>query len=172
MTPAIGLLLLGGILFEAARTNRSIIDTMLGREHGPEPDYNPPAYRPPSTDNSPPGDSAKDKVPSSASIGKRALLGVVATHARALGLRVGEHPDFGGVDPVHVQGSYHYKGRAIDVSGDTNRLSRFANQMDRLYGPRLTELFWNGPRPANRKNGARRGAGFVSGHTNHVHVAV
>jgi hypothetical protein len=38
-----------------------------------------------------------------------------------MGLHVGENPHFGGVTPVHVQGSYHYKGEAIDVSGDPRR---------------------------------------------------
>lgn len=35
-------------------------------------------------------------------------------HAR--GLRVVEHPDYGGVHPVHVAGSMHYKGRAGDIN--------------------------------------------------------
>ena len=36
---------------------------------------------------------------------------------------------------------------------------------------RLLELFYNGPGGVNVDNGRRVGRGFVSGHTNHVHVA-
>lgn len=46
-------------------------------------------------------------------------------YAQSLGLAVREHPAFDPVDPVHTQGSDHYKnttgtgGDAIDVSGGT-----------------------------------------------------
>lgn len=33
-----------------------------------------------------------------------------------MGLQVAENPAFGGVNPVHKNGSYHYKGLAIDVN--------------------------------------------------------
>lgn len=36
---------------------------------------------------------------------------------QGMGLRVGEHPDFGGVHPVHGPKSLHYYGIAIDVNG-------------------------------------------------------
>ena len=32
------------------------------------------------------------------------------------GFDVGEHPAFGGVDPVHTNGSHHYDGNAFDVN--------------------------------------------------------
>jgi hypothetical protein len=51
--------------------------------------------------------------------------------AQSMGLHVGENPHFGGVDPVHVPGSYHYKGEAIDVSGDAGRMSRYAKAVER-----------------------------------------
>jgi hypothetical protein len=36
---------------------------------------------------------------------------------QSMGYQVGEHPAFGGVTPgAHVAGSYHYRGRAIDVN--------------------------------------------------------
>lgn len=35
---------------------------------------------------------------------------------RLPGFDVGEHPAFGGVDPVHTQGSHHYSGRAGDIN--------------------------------------------------------
>ena len=45
--------------------------------------------------------------------------------AQRMGLRVGENPAFDPVDPVHAEGSYHYRNRAIDVSGDARRMARF-----------------------------------------------
>lgn len=45
--------------------------------------------------------------------------------AQKLGLHVGENPYFDPVDPVHTQGSYHYRNRAIDVSGDPGKMARF-----------------------------------------------
>jgi hypothetical protein len=51
-------------------------------------------------------------------------------YAQSLGLHVGENPRFGGVDPVHVPGSYHYKGEAIDVSGDPQKLSKYAQAVE------------------------------------------
>jgi hypothetical protein len=51
--------------------------------------------------------------------------------AQTMGLNVGENPHFGGVDPVHVPGSYHYKGEAIDVSGDPRKMGRFAKAVQR-----------------------------------------
>jgi hypothetical protein len=51
--------------------------------------------------------------------------------AQEMGLSVGENPHFGGVDPVHVPGSYHYKAEAIDVSGDPSLMARFAKRVER-----------------------------------------
>lgn len=54
--------------------------------------------------------------------------------AQGMGLSVGENPKFGGVDPVHVSGSFHYSNRAIDVSGDPALMRKFAHRVARLYG--------------------------------------
>jgi hypothetical protein len=51
--------------------------------------------------------------------------------AQGMGLHVGENPHFGGVNPVHVQDSYHYKNEAIDVSGDTKKMAAFARYVKR-----------------------------------------
>jgi hypothetical protein len=51
--------------------------------------------------------------------------------AQSMGLHVGENPHFGGVDPVHVPGSYHYQGEAIDVSGGAGQMSRYAKAVER-----------------------------------------
>jgi hypothetical protein len=54
--------------------------------------------------------------------------------AQRMGLHVGENPHFGGVAPVHVSGSYHYKGEAIDVSGDPKRMNQYARKVEQVYG--------------------------------------
>ena len=51
--------------------------------------------------------------------------------AQQMGLHVGENPHFGGVNPVHVPGSYHDKGEAIDVSGGTPaQMNAFARAVE------------------------------------------
>ena len=56
--------------------------------------------------------------------------------ARALGLNVGENPYVGGVAPVHVTGSYHYRdfpglyngktlGEGADVSGSPDLMAQY-----------------------------------------------
>jgi Phage tail lysozyme len=52
--------------------------------------------------------------------------------AEDMGLHVGENPHFGGEDPSkHVEGSYHNKGQAIDVSGDPSKMAAFAKRVER-----------------------------------------
>ena len=46
--------------------------------------------------------------------------------AQRMGLHVGENPAFGGVDPVHVKNSLHYRNQAIDVSGSKPLMTKFA----------------------------------------------
>jgi hypothetical protein len=70
-----------------------------------------------------------DHVHVSTASSKRAVeLGKMA---QRMGLHVGEHPKFGGVDPVHTSGSYHYSNRAIDVSGDPAKMRKFAKAVRR-----------------------------------------
>lgn len=54
--------------------------------------------------------------------------------AQRMGLNVGENPHFGGVHPVHAPHSFHYSGRAIDVSGDPAKERAFARRVARYYG--------------------------------------
>lgn len=49
----------------------------------------------------------------------------LAKLAQKYGLKVGENPKYGGVAPVHTKGSFHYSGRAIDVTGDPKKLAAF-----------------------------------------------
>jgi hypothetical protein len=54
--------------------------------------------------------------------------------AQKMGLHVGENPHFGGVAPVHAKNSYHYRGEAIDVSGDAKLMRKYASKVAQLYG--------------------------------------
>lgn len=60
----------------------------------------------------------------------------LAELAKEMGLHVGEHKKFGGVAPVHVKNSNHYRDQAIDVSGDPKRLAAYARRVAKLYGAR------------------------------------
>jgi hypothetical protein len=85
-------------------------------------------------------------------VGKRLL---------SLGLQVGEHPHFqyglgflpggGGRIGRHAENSYHYRGRALDVSGSPAQLDRVYSM---LRGTNPAELLWRSP-----------------GHYDHLHVA-
>lgn len=95
--------------------------------------------------------------------------------AQRMGLHVGENSHFNGGRKVtggHAPNSNHYTDSAIDVSGDPAKMKQFATHVDRIYGGKLDELFWNGDGAVNRKGGKRVQKGFVSGHTDHVHAAV
>lgn len=92
--------------------------------------------------------------------------------AKKFGLSVSEQSHFDKVDPVHAPNSWHYKDRAIDVSGDPKKMREFAKYVDTRYGGSVKELFYNaGGRSVNRKNGQRVPNNFVSGHRDHVHIA-
>lgn len=87
-------------------------------------------------------------------------------------LTIREYAPYDKVDPVHANGSFPYRNRAFDASGSTKDMSRFADWVSDHYGKQLEELFWNGSGARNIDNGRRVGRGFVSGHTDHVHVAM
>lgn len=57
------------------------------------------------------------------------------------GFDVGENPAFGGVHPVHVKGSLHYSGNALDINADSMRGGEKQN-LDRLAA-RLTGQGWH-----------------------------
>jgi hypothetical protein len=92
--------------------------------------------------------------------------------AEKMGLTVGEHPKYGGVAPVHATNSFHYSGRAIDVSGSPELMRKFAHRVAKKYGTKLAELFWQGAGGINIDNGSKVAQGYVSGHVDHVHVAI
>lgn len=71
---------------------------------------------------------------------------------QGMGLNVAEHPAFGtGRVGRHAPGSYHYAGRAIDVTGTNAQLDA---AYARLKGTNPAELLWR-----------------VPGHYDHLHVA-
>jgi hypothetical protein len=51
--------------------------------------------------------------------------------AERMGLSVREQSHFDPVDPVHTDGSFHYKDQAVDVSGDPKKLRRLARKIKR-----------------------------------------
>jgi peptidoglycan hydrolase-like protein with peptidoglycan-binding domain len=110
-------------------------------------------------------DGVNDKAGGSSAVGfpsggsNRAKLNFAGSLARRLGLTITSTT--GG---RHAPGSYHYRGRAIDVAGSPARMAAFFN---RLAGTRPTELFYD-PR-GGIKNG--RAIGAIGGHGDHVHVA-
>jgi hypothetical protein len=92
--------------------------------------------------------------------------------AKQMGLRETENYDLpGGVNPVHVHGSYHYQrykggkvGRATDVSGTPAQMAAYYRALAR---PHPTELFYD---PLGGiKYGKQIGA--IGGHSDHVHIA-
>lgn len=56
--------------------------------------------------------------------------------AQRMGLSVREHPKFDKVDPVHTDGSFHYKNQAIDVSGDPRKMRAFNRYVKKAYNLR------------------------------------
>jgi hypothetical protein len=54
--------------------------------------------------------------------------------AQRMGLHVAENDHFGGVNPVHVANSYHYRGEAIDVSGTPAQMRAYARRVAAMHG--------------------------------------
>lgn len=87
------------------------------------------------------------------------IVAVAHMLEQLFGVRISEHPAFGGVDPVHTRNSYHYKGRAIDVnyypaSREPGVLDAVAAWIRGNVDP-VTELLWR-----------------TKGHYNHLHLAM
>lgn len=103
------------------------------------------------------------------------LMHLALVAKNRFGLSVGEYPPFGPVHRVHADGSYHYRGRAFDASGDAGSMKAFALWVTENYGSQITELIHN---PGfSIKNGRRVepsfwGADTWAAHSNHVHVAI
>jgi Peptidase M15 len=83
----------------------------------------------------------------------------VGRQLQAMGYHVSEHPQFGGVKPVHSTNSYHYAGRAIDVNWYPNQDE--PGKLDALHAwikanvVGYKELLWR-----------------TTGHFDHLHLAI
>ncbi len=90
---------------------------------------------------SPARTAPRSNIPSGTSYGgPGGAKGVIAAikRAQSMGLRVSENPWVDKVDPVHVQGSDHYKtyaggkvGHAEDVSGDPSKITAYFKWMEK-----------------------------------------
>lgn len=78
---------------------------------------------------------------------------------QARGYQVGENPAFGGVAPVHVPGSWHYLGLAIDVNWPVASQERA-----KILGEALPEALRRGLACEYSRDG------HVRNHDNHLHV--
>lgn len=68
----------------------------------------------------------------------------------------------------HVKGSYHYKARAVDLSGSPDKMMALARAA--LQQPQLFREMFYGPAGFYIKNG-RVYKGDIGGHDDHVHLA-
>jgi hypothetical protein len=88
------------------------------------------------------------------------------------GLKIGEHPEFGGVAGVHAKGSYHYEpgGAAIDVTDwrpDVAPASK--GGADKTWKQRTGELSWRAKQLGLFSEALGPGD---KGHDTHVHLAL
>ena len=119
-------------------------------------------------------DKTVDYIKSKVTGGIGGTGGSIVALGRALqsmGYEIGEHPAFGGVDPVHTTGSAHYSGRAIDVNDDVPPFAHGSSEMASLdwLAPRLkrkphSQIIW-------RNRDIDTGAP-ISGHMDHLHFAM
>jgi hypothetical protein len=98
--------------------------------------------------------------------GAQGNLGLAMAIARQMGLIITSTT--GG---RHAPGSYHYAGRAVDVSNGVNTREQmaFAQRMASQFGTSIKELFYD-PLGWSVKNGSRAPY-TIGGHSDHVHVA-
>lgn len=108
--------------------------------------------RPTGVDQNAPSGSKVDGIPS----GDISALGKAL---QAQGLRVSEHPEFGGVNPVH-KGKAHYEGRALDINIGRGNVE--AN--DPVMGERFDKL------AEQLKAAGYKVIWRDKGHYDHIHV--
>jgi hypothetical protein len=71
----------------------------------------------------------------------------------------------------HVAGSYHYSGRAIDISGSPSQMRKAYKYLQKnLPHAKLTELFYD-PIGHYWDNG-KKISGAIGDHSDHVHLAI
>jgi hypothetical protein len=103
--------------------------------------------------------TAEPGAPAGGAIAAGSNITTLAKELQGSGIRVSEHPEFGGVNPVH-KGRAHYEGRAIDVNAGFGVVE--ANHPE--WGPKFDQI-------ASKA----RAQGYTviwrsAGHYNHMHV--
>jgi len=84
-----------------------------------------------------------------------------------MGMRISEHPQFGGVKPVH-KGKAHYEGRAIDINfGEGNVEAR-----DPVMGAKFDQLAEQLTRLGYKVYWRESGPYAAAGHSNHLHAEI
>jgi hypothetical protein len=84
-----------------------------------------------------------------------------------MGMRISEHPQFGGVKPVH-KGKAHYEGRAIDINfGEGNVEAR-----DPVMGAKFDQLAEQLTRLGYKVYWRESGPYAAAGHNNHLHAEI
>ena len=101
-------------------------------------------------------------------------LGIVdiGKELQKYGLRIGEHPAFGGVSGVHAKGSYHYApgGEAIDVTDwRPDTAPAYAGGKPKPWKQRTGELAWRAKQLGMFNEALGPGD---PGHDTHVHLAL
>lgn len=96
----------------------------------------------------------------------------VGKFLQGYGLKIGEHPAFGGVAPVHAKGSYHYEpgGAAIDVTDWRKDLApSYPGGTPKDWKTRTGELSWRAKQLGTFNEVFGPGD---KGHDTHVHLAL
>ena len=84
-----------------------------------------------------------------------------------MGMRISEHPQFGGVKPVH-KGKAHYEGRAIDINfGEGN-----VEAKDPVMGAKFDQLAEQLTRLGYKVYWRESGPYAAAGHNNHLHAEI
>lgn len=175
MTAVFGLFAFGALLIYSGSHNESIIQTLTG------------LVKPPTQKNvnetTPKGQPKNDSQAQTVAFGgggnRSGLLpNLAAVASKQYGLSVREYAPYDKVDPVHSPGSWHYKGRAMDVSGDRAKLRAFVTYAVRTYGPGAFEefIYNDGAYSVSIDGGKVVGKSFWAGswarHTGHAHIAI
>jgi hypothetical protein len=108
--------------------------------------------------------TGKDKVEGSSAIPSGDVI-ALGKYLQGQGLRISEHPAFGGVNPVH-KGRAHYEGRAIDINVGRG----VTEASDPVLGAKFDKLAEQLTRAGYKVYWRESGQFGASGHNNHLHA--
>jgi hypothetical protein len=139
-------------------TSSTEIKPKINQDEAPPPSATSPRYEGPGSGHGPvAGASHGEKVEGGLPHGDLLSLGKAL---QGMGLRVSEHPSFGGVRGVHTKNSAHYRGEAMDINiGEGNieaqnpAMSAKFDQLAEQLKAAGYKVIWKAP-----------------GHYNHLHV--